>query len=100
MTGALILDPCDKVRGCPQNIQESIRAYVQGRPTGGFLRAVLENNLLDAVTRADHINSKCLPAILAFVYTNVPSPMWGSHEAVAEHLRVSAADRNLSRGPA
>jgi len=71
---------------CPQNIRESIRAYVRGRPTGGFLEAVLQNDLMEAVLRADDTNRECLPAILAFVYNNVPSPMWGSPKAVDDHL--------------
>ena len=78
---------------CPVAIQESLRAYVEGRSAGGFLRAVLENDLAEAVRQADHTTSQCLPAILGFVYDWVPADIWGSREAVAEHLRVSAEAR-------
>ena len=78
---------------CPPVIQESIRAYVEGRPTGGFLRAVLENDLIGAVCQADHVNRERLPAIIAFVLAYVPPSMRRSPGAVAEHLRVCAESR-------
>ena len=74
------------MNACPDNIKESILAYVQGRPTGGFLEAVLSNDLMQAVMRADTVNREYLPAILSFVYENVPGYMWGSPEAVDDHL--------------
>jgi len=80
-------------RLCPVNIQESVKAYVEGRPTGGFLRAVLENNLLEAVCRADIDNSVLLYAIVAFVNDEVADAMWGSPEAVAKHLHACAGAR-------
>ena len=75
-----------EMNSCPENIKESIRAYVQGRPTGGFLEAVLGNDLMEAVMRADAVNRECLPGILAFVWENVPGDMWGSPAAVDDHL--------------
>ena len=71
---------------CPGNIKVSIRAYVEGRPTGGFLEAVLGNDLMQAVMRSDEYNRECLPEILSFIYENVPGDMWGSPEAVDDHL--------------
>jgi hypothetical protein len=77
-------------RICPPRIQESIRAYVQGRPTRSFLRAVLENDLLGAVMGADTENAIRLSAILAFIYNVVPANIWGSPKAVSDHLRACA----------
>lgn len=84
-------------RLCPSNLQESITAYVQGRPTGGFLRSVLENNLLGAVGQADSENSQYLSAIVAYVYDNVPATAWGSPGVVAKHLHECAKARERER---
>jgi hypothetical protein len=51
-----------------------------GTPTGGFVRACLENNLLEAVIAADDENLKALPQIVLYLYGNVPGPCWGSPE--------------------
>ena len=57
----------------------SIDRYVSdGVPTGGFLQAVLENNLFEAVGRADHSSLANLQAICRYVYNEVPAPCWGS----------------------
>jgi hypothetical protein len=82
---------------CPAHLRESLNAYVlQGRETGGFLRAVLENNLMEAIGRADHANLALLPHIVAYVYNNVPTNVYGSKEAVDRHIammRKVLADR-------
>ena len=49
---------------------------------GGFLTAVLQNDLLTASFRADHNNRPHLAEIAAWVYHNAPIGSWGSCEAV------------------
>jgi len=62
---------------------ESLQAYVnEGRPTGGFLRAVLANDLFEAVGKADSQNILCLREIIGWVYWNVPREAWRSYGAV------------------
>lgn len=71
----------------PERILESLNAYAkEGRPTGGFLRAVLENNLSEAFGRADEENRKCLFEIVSYVYNELPIPCWGSPEKVKAWL--------------
>ena len=77
----------------PEHMQEGARAYVeQGREPGGFLRAVLENNLSEACGRADHINQYKMDTWACWLYNECPVPAWGSPEAVdawiAMHHRV------------
>jgi len=48
--------------------------------TGGFLRAVLSNDLEQAVTRADKENREALPIIVTWVFNELPSGAWGSYE--------------------
>lgn len=53
---------------------------------GGFLTAVLENNLVDAFCRADMENSANLKNIAGYVYNNIPSQAWGSKEKIGKWL--------------
>lgn len=67
---------------------ENIISYVNERiPTGDFLRAVLENNLIEAFGRADSNNTRYLKEICSFVYMYVPRDAWGSKEAVDNWLK-------------
>ena len=71
----------------PQNVIESFERYVKhGIPTGGFLRAVLENDLMGAVGRADRNNGPLLPHICAYVYSCMPEDCWGSPAIVTKWL--------------
>lgn len=68
-------------------IKESLSRYVEHRISpGGFLTAVLENNLMEAVGRADAINMRNLHEISKYVYNELPSNVWGSREKVEKHL--------------
>ena len=74
-------------KNCPANVQESLRAYVNDRRrTGGFLEAVLSNDLTGAIGRADPVNLASIRDILSFIYEEIPSVAWGSPLAVAEWL--------------
>lgn len=79
----------------PDHMQESLDAYIaNGRPVGGFLTAVLENNLSQAMGRADDDNLANLPAYSAFLYNEAPSQCHGSREKVfawLKHHPVTAA---------
>lgn len=53
--------------------------YVNDRlPPGSFLTAVLENNLKDAVGRADSFNIINLHNIVGYIYNYAPQICWGS----------------------
>jgi len=63
---------------CPEDIRIALAHYVvHGRRVGGFLTAVLENNLLKALTRADDTNFKKIGAIVAYVANRIPQACWG-----------------------
>lgn len=62
----------------PDEIKASIDRYVQhGIPTGGFLQACIENDLREAVGRADFHNMHVLPAIVGYLYNECPMNCWG-----------------------
>lgn len=70
------------------DICESLDAYVQQRrPLGSFLQAVIENNFMEAVGRANSRNVEQLPAIAGYVYQNMPSMCHGSPARYAAWLK-------------
>lgn len=65
----------------PLHTQEALTNYVQhGYMPGGFLTALLCNDLMGAVARADHINKQNLANIASFVFNEMPADSWGSLE--------------------
>lgn len=71
----------------PIRIISSLNRYAIDKiPTGPFLRAVLENNLKEAVARADEDNLRLLPEIVQYCHENLSRDCWGSSEIVSEFL--------------
>lgn len=65
----------------------SLGRYVNDRiAPGGFLRAVLQNDLYGAVARADPQNRALLPEIVEFVHWELPEACHGSREDVSHWL--------------
>ena len=70
-------------RSVPTHMHEGmVRWIVLGQRPGGFLTAVLENNLKEAVMRADDINARMLADTVGFLYSCAPPMCWGSPEKV------------------
>jgi len=66
-----------------ERFKEAIDAYVKdGRPMGGFVTAVLENNLMLAIGKADEDAYHNLREIVKYLYNDAPSSCWGSPEKV------------------
>jgi hypothetical protein len=66
----------------PPVIMESLKRYRDNHtPVGGFLRAVLENDLFNAWARGDSNSIAALQDITSFVYWELPSIAWGSADA-------------------
>lgn len=67
----------------PIALAESLERYINERvETGGFLSAVLENNLREAVIRADLESARALPEIVKWLVYNAPWNCWGSVDRV------------------
>jgi hypothetical protein len=69
------------------NVPESLHSglveyFAARRPTGSFLRAVLENDLSQACLRADDVNRWHVADLALFLNNYAPSPAWGSPAAV------------------
>jgi hypothetical protein len=67
--------------GIPEHMREGLTNYIlDGVSAGGFLKAVIKNNLVDAYGTADHINGNCIRAYADFLYNGMPVMAWGSQE--------------------
>ena len=72
----------------PPHIRPGVQRYIeQGGHVGGFLTAVIENNLKEAFGRADAINRERLFDIVTFFHNEAPSECWGSPEAMAKWMQ-------------
>ena len=72
----------------PELTQGALTRYVENRiPTGGFLEAVLRNDLFGAMAKADTSNQIALPAICMYIYNEMPGDCWGSADIINEWLR-------------
>jgi hypothetical protein len=65
--------------GVPEHLHAGLLAYVlDGVPTGGFLRACLENNFVDAMCRAIDLDEVALLAVAKWIFNDAPPRCWGS----------------------
>lgn len=76
----------------PQGSEKSYQNYYQiGADPGDFIRAVLANDLMSAVTRADATNLSLLKEHVNFVYNVLPFVCSGNLERVSTWLRIGGA---------
>lgn len=76
----------------PEALHDGIVGYVcYGYRPGGFLSAVLCNDLSRAFASADDHNIAMMPAIVSFLHNNVPAVCWGSPQAFEAWLGTNGA---------
>lgn len=72
----------------PRDTKTGIDRYVDhGVPTGSFLRAVLSNDLFEAVAKADYHNKLALVDLCDYIYNFTPNVCHGSPEEVAAWIK-------------
>ncbi len=88
--------------GIPRTMWESLVEYVVvGRPTGSFLAALLCNDLILAVKKADDLNIQRLRDYVSFLEGCAPSMCYGSSAVYNEWIRsggVTGRSRALAEG--
>jgi len=85
------------VDNIPEATKSGIDQYiVHGVPPGGFLRAVLENNLKEAYRAADDSNLVAIPAIVHYLYNTAPSTCWGSPGTVVGWIKDKRIEREVA----
>lgn len=73
----------------PDHTKGALERYIlDGLEPGGFLTAVLANDLFGAVGKADHMNAYALKDICGWVYNYAPRNSWGSYEIVRKYLET------------
>jgi len=78
----------------PEHDWNGLIRYVEdGYLPGGFLTAVLENDLMGALGHADIINQRALPAIGQWLYNYAPAGCYGSKEAVQRYCERKRIER-------
>ncbi|MGE0584150.1 MAG: hypothetical protein AB7O39_03345 [Flavobacteriaceae bacterium] len=66
----------------PDHIRGGVKRYIEhGVEPGGFLTAVICNDLKGALGKADDINRTAIFEIVQFFYMDAPAICWGSPEA-------------------
>ena len=81
----LLYDKTHYIGKVEERILDSLLFYAQRRvKPGHFLTAVLCNNLVEAINRADEESLKALPHIVRFCKNQLPQCCWGSPQAFAE----------------
>ena len=77
----------------PERTKQAIDQYVSAHtPRGGFLTAVLSNDLKGAFGRADEENLRNLPAYVAYLYNEAPAMCWGSKERMEAWMKRHQGD--------
>lgn len=73
--------------GLPEHIRGGIKRYIEEKiPPGGFLTAVLSNDLVRSFASADHVNRHMMFDIVKWLYNEAPKNCWGSPERVKAWL--------------
>ena len=67
----------------PDDTKGMIDRYAKdGVQPGGFLTAVLSNDLFDALNRADMHNRESIFSICEYIYNKIPMECWGTRAKV------------------
>ncbi len=83
----------------PERIMSNLLYYVKGEEApGGFLYAVLCNNLFAAVSRADEEIKPLIPLIVQYIHWEVPGGCHGSPEHVKRWMEEKQKEKeNLNK---
>ncbi len=81
-------------------ILEGINRFVlRHQPVGGFLTAVLSNNLREALAQADPNNATIMLQIVSYCHNEIPGSCWGSPEKVKAWLDMAVKDYPSVQAP-
>jgi len=78
----------------PEHMVDGVMDYLEfGLEPGGFLRAVLENDLVHAFGCADRTNIHRMEDWASFIYNEMPMAAWGSKKKVDAWIEARREDR-------
>jgi|GEM_PF-1332869 len=73
------------------SLQSLVMYRDYGTPTGGFLHAVLMNNLINAAMSADSRNQHALLQYADFMHNEMPTAAFGTEEKIAAWIEAGGA---------
>jgi len=77
----------------PNRLMDGMKRYVDGHvKPGSFLTAVIQNNLTEAIGRADPQSLSLLKEIVGWFYNEAPFSCWGTPEKMKEWLALRKVD--------
>lgn len=76
----------------PKRVRALQRYVQQGIHPGAFLRAILENDLREAVASAGEHRLRNIPAFVAYCHNEIPHACWGSRAKVAAWLELEGLE--------
>jgi hypothetical protein len=81
----------------PAHMRSGARDYIEkGVHPGAFLAAIIQNNFVDAVGKADSVNIKHLAEWGHWLLWEIPSAAWGSKEKMSFWIQKGGLS-NLSK---
>jgi hypothetical protein len=79
----------------PPLVMEAMKRYAkEGSGVGDFLQAVIGNDFMDAIGRADDYSIRVLPAIASYIYMEFPAKSHGSRQVYRAWLALNKAKRD------
>lgn len=79
--------------GLPPHMRDAFRLYIEnGIPPGSFTTAVLSNNLMEAMGRADIVNRMNIFETCVFLKSHAPIGCFGSPEHVQDWIRAGGLE--------
>lgn len=83
--------------GVPSHLRDGLFSFIRtGRPVGGFLTAVLTNDLSGCIRAADPISLRALAQTVRWLQRCAPSAAWGSVEHMRRWSELPQADRDAA----
>lgn len=80
----------------PKRLRSGAKRYIeQGIKPGGFLTAVIQNNLKEAVGKADDEMIRVIPSIVGWFYNEAPYDCWGSKNDMRKWIQLKDAEYRL-----
>ena len=79
----------------PDRVMNNLLQYVEGNEApGGFLFAVLSNNLFEAIGRADNEMQPLIPLLVKFISWKIPYGCHGSPDIVKAWMEKKIQRKN------
>lgn len=83
-----VSDKCFDKYGVPDHLRDGIKRYLVDRvQPGSCLQAVLENDLQEAVSRADDVTFAALPSVVKYLFNEAPIEAYGEKGCVSKWLQ-------------